>query len=61
MPDPSTRTQICAHVKDPTLICRTRVGLTASGMKTRKHCTQEKKMSVWIGDTDTDSEQTGDS
>ena len=33
--------QMCAHVKDPISIYRTkRVGLTAGGMSTRKHCTQ---------------------
>ena len=36
----AARTQICVHVKDPISICRKRVGLTAGGMETRKHCTQ---------------------
>ena len=36
----TARTQICAHVKDPISIFRKRLGLTASGMETRKHCTQ---------------------
>ena len=39
----TARTHICAHVKDPISICRKRVGLTAGGMKTRKHCVQEEK------------------
>ena len=39
----AARTQICAHVNDPISICRKRVGLTAGGMETRKHCTQKKK------------------
>ena len=39
------RTQICAHVKDPTSICCKRVGLTASDMETQKHCTQGVKKS----------------
>ena len=33
----SARTQNCAHVKDPISICRNWVGLTSSGMETRKH------------------------
>ena len=47
VPDPSfmctARTQICAHVKNPISICRKRVGITAGGMETRKHCTQDTK------------------
>ena len=31
------------RVKDPVSICRTRAGLTAGGMETRKHCMQEGK------------------
>ena len=31
------RTQICAHVKAPTSICRKRVGLTTGGMVTQKY------------------------
>ena len=46
LPEPpfvyTARTQMYAHVKDPVSTCRTRVGLTAGGMKTRKHCTQER-------------------
>ena len=30
-----------AHVKDPVSICRKRVGITAGGMETRKHCTHK--------------------
>ena len=41
----TARTQMCAHVKDPISIYRTRVGLTASGMNSRKHCTQHRK---WV-------------
>ena len=41
-------TQICMHVKDPISICHKRVGLTASGTETRKHCTQEKKKKSWV-------------
>ena len=48
VPDPSfvctTRTQMCAHVKDLISICRKRVGITAGGMETRKHYTQGKKL-----------------
>ena len=39
----TARTQICVHVKDPISICHKRVGSTAGGMETRKHCTQEEK------------------
>ena len=31
-------TQICANVKDPMYICLKRVGITAGGMETQKHC-----------------------
>ena len=34
------RTEMCAHVKRPTSICRKSVGLTAGGMETRTHGTQ---------------------
>ena len=37
------RTQVCVHIKDSTSICCKKVSLTASGMETRKYCTQEKK------------------
>ena len=30
--------QICAHVKDPILVCRKRAGLTARGMEAWKYC-----------------------
>ena len=30
--------KLCAHVKDLICICRKIVGLTASGMETRKRC-----------------------
>ena len=50
VPDPplcvcvrTARTQIYAHVKDPISICYKRLGLTAGGMKTQKHCTQGTK------------------
>ena len=47
VPDPpfvcTARIKTCAHVKDPILICRKRVGLKAVGIETRKHCTQEKQ------------------
>ena len=44
----TTRTQICAHIKDPISICRKRIGLTAGGMETRKHCTQGKEEKSWL-------------
>ena len=49
----STHQNICAHVKDPISICRKRVGLTAGGMKTRKHVlhTRKKKLGsavLWL-------------
>ena len=32
---------ICAHVNNPiSICCKSRVGLTAGGMETQKHCTQ---------------------
>ena len=31
---------MCAHIKDPTSICRNSVGFTAGGTGTRKHCIQ---------------------
>ena len=43
------RTQICAHVKDPISTCRKKVGLTAGGIKTQKHCTQGKKTKKHLG------------
>ena len=33
---------MCVHVKDPVSICCKSVGLTAVGMETQKHRTQEK-------------------
>ena len=45
-PIPSTCmacTQMSTHAKDLTSVCCERVGLTADGMKTRKHCTQDRK------------------
>ena len=39
----TARTHMCAHVKDTISICRKRVGLTAGGIETRKHCTQKEK------------------
>ena len=45
-------TQMRAHVKDPTSICRKGEYLTAGGMETRKHCTvgEEKQGSaqLWL-------------
>ena len=46
VPDPyfacTACTKICGHVKDPIFICCKRVGLTDSGMETRKLYTREK-------------------
>ena len=39
----TVHTQMCAHAKDSISICHKRVGLTAGGMETQKHCTQGKK------------------
>ena len=36
-----------AHVTDPISICRKRVGLTAGGMETQKHCSHKNKIS-WV-------------
>ena len=51
LPDPplvcTTRTGMCTHIKDPTSICRKRVGLTAGDTETRKHCTQGGGV-LWI-------------
>ena len=41
------RTHICAHVKDPVSICCKRVGLTAGGVRTQKHCTHGNNNS-WV-------------
>ena len=32
-------TQMCAYVKDPIAMCCKRLGLTADGLITQKHCT----------------------
>ena len=37
----TARIRMCAHVKDPISIWRKRLGLTAGGIKTRKHFTGE--------------------
>ena len=39
---------MCAHVKDPISICCKRVGLTAGGMETRKHCRNGEKKELGI-------------
>ena len=43
----TARTQIYTHVKDPISICYKRVGITANGVETQKHCTQGKGGS-WV-------------
>ena len=45
----TARTHICAHVKDPTSICRKRVGFTAGGMVTQS--TASIKLRIRYGTT----------